>query len=51
MGPGLEDEVVENQADHNDVDQDANENDDVGGRDFAQFHGSGRYGNAPETSI
>ena len=37
--PGLEDEVVEDQADDDDVDQGANENDDVGGGDFAAFHG------------
>ncbi len=51
MGPGLEDEVVENQADYDDIDQGANENDDIGGRDFAQLHGSGSYGNTTETSM
>ena len=39
MGAGLEDEVVKDQGDHDDVDQGANENDDVGGCDFAQSHG------------
>ncbi len=50
-GPGLEDEVVEDQADHDEVDQDTKEDDDVCGCDLAQFHGSGRYGTAPETSM